>query len=351
MTPIRRPTAALVGLVAVTALAIGAGATLLLLPHDQPSALRTPAVTAAVPVETRDDVDERQVQLVPQTGSARTIVSPRSGVLTALSCSAGGEISSGDVIATVDGDPVVALATTVPLWRALGVGDRGDDVRGLQSELARSGASVTVDGTFGVGTQRAVRAFLAARSVPMAATDPVPVDAVAWIPAPRVPTEGCQGVVGSRVDSGDELVRLPVELQSIRLDKPPLDASPGDRVVSVADVTVGITPEGMVTDPADLSRLAATREYAASRGQETPTISARWSLAEPVRVSVVPPGALVDLRDGTACLHPVDTSGTALPPVLVDVVGSQLGQSFVVPPDGVSVSSVTPHPDGGVSCR
>lgn len=351
MTSSRLPSASVVGLVAVTALAIGAGAVLLVFPPDQPSALREPEPAAAVPVETRDDVDERQVQLVLQTGSPRRIASPRPGVLTGLSCSTGGEISSGDVVATVDGSPVVALATAVPLWRALTLDDRGDDVRGLQAELARWGVPVAVDGTFGAGTRRAVRSFLVARGVTMAPSDAVPVDAVTWLPSPQVRAEGCEGVVGSRVDSGDELVRLPVELQSARLATLPLDSSPGDRVVTVAGVTMAVSPEGVVTDPADLARLASTPDFVAAADDEAPSVSVRWSLAEPVRVTVVPPTALVDVGDGTTCLQPVDDSGTPRRPVRVDVVGSQLGQSYVVPADGAAVTSVAPRPDGRITCR
>lgn len=351
MKPTRLPSATVVGLVAVTALAIGAGAVLLLVPPDQPSALRPPTPAEAVPVETRDDVDERQVQLVLQTGSPREIVSPRAGVLTGSSCSTGGDISSGDVVATVDGNPVIALATAVPLWRGLDLDDRGDDVRGLQAELARLGVPVTVDGAFGVDTRRAVRSFLTAKGVAMSAIDAVPVEAVTWLPAPRVRAEGCEGVVGSPVDMGDELIRLPVELQAARLEKLPLDASPGDRVVTVAGVTTPVSAEGAVTDPTDLARLASTPDYASVVDDDAPAVTARWSLAEPVRVTVVPPSSLVDVRDGSACLQPVDDSGQPRQPLLVDVVGSQLGQSYVVPHGGTPVTSVVPRPDGSLTCR
>lgn len=351
MKPMRLPSASVVGLVALTALAVGAGAVLLSIPPDQPAALRSPAPAEAVPVDTREDVDERQVQLVLQTGSPRRIVSPRPGVLTGLSCSTGGEIASGDVVATVEGRPVVALATAVPLWRGLDLGDRGDDVRGLQAELARLGAPVAADGTFGADTRRAVRSFLTTRGVTVASDDAVPVDAVTWLPAPRVRVEGCEGVVGSSVDSGDELVRLPVDLQAARLEKLPLDASPGDRVVTVAGVTTAVSAEGIVTDPTDLARLASTPDYASVVDDDAPAVAARWSLAEPVRVTVVPPSALVDVRDGTACLQPVDDSGEPRQPLLVDVVGSQLGQSYVVAPDGTPVTSVVPRPGGSLTCR
>jgi hypothetical protein len=78
---------------------------------------------------------------------------------------------------------------------------------------------------------------------------------------------------------------------------------------------------------------------------EATTLSAAFVLAAPITVSVVPPAALYALDGEHGCV----TSGDE--PLAVRIVGSELGQSFVVfdaadPPRTVDLS-----PRRGASCR
>lgn len=70
---------------------------------------------------------------------------------------AGTKVKEGDVLMTVNGRPVLALSGSVPMYRALGPGTSGDDVKQLQKALRRLGFEPgAVSGTFGQGTAAAV---------------------------------------------------------------------------------------------------------------------------------------------------------------------------------------------------
>lgn len=72
----------------------------------------------------------------------------------------GAEVKEGDVLMTVNGRPVLALQGTVPMYRALGPGMSGDDVKQLQKALGRLGFQPGgVTGTFGQGTAAAVTSW------------------------------------------------------------------------------------------------------------------------------------------------------------------------------------------------
>ncbi|MFD8143920.1 N-acetylmuramoyl-L-alanine amidase [Streptomyces sp. NPDC059708] len=58
-----------------------------------------------------------------------------------------------DVAARIGGDPAA------PVWPLLHTGDSGERVRALQHLLVRRGAGLTVDGSFGPATEKAVRDF------------------------------------------------------------------------------------------------------------------------------------------------------------------------------------------------
>ncbi|MFF3561352.1 peptidoglycan-binding protein [Streptomyces sp. NPDC002574] len=63
---------------------------------------------------------------------------------------AGSEVTEGDVLMQVSGRPVLVLRGSVPMYRTLGPGTSGDDVKQLQRALKRLGFSFgTVTGSYG----------------------------------------------------------------------------------------------------------------------------------------------------------------------------------------------------------
>lgn len=346
----RFPSVALLALGSMVVAAGTAAALVVVLPAEPPAALRTALPAATVRVTERTDADERHVQLALDTGAPRAVVTSRVGTVTASSCSTGAPLRSGSVIATVDGQPVIALATDGPMWRDLELGDRGDDVEGLQRGLVGLGADLTVDGVLGRGTIRAAHRFLAERGVAgeELARAGVPRDPFAWVPAAENTVQSCTAVVGAPVGADGVLVELPAELRGARIETLPVDPAPGGRVLRAGTVDVPIDARGVVSSAPALAAVAALPEYAAvvASAEGVPTLPGTWSLSRPRTVQVLPPTALWDLRGGGACVEP--TSGN---PLLVEVLGSELGQSFVRAPHGRALDRVRAAPDRSRSCR
>ena len=72
----------------------------------------------------------------------------------------GTTVAEGDVLMEVSGRPVLVFTGTVPMYRTLGLGTTGDDVKQLQAALKRLGLDPgPVDGTFGTQTADAVRTW------------------------------------------------------------------------------------------------------------------------------------------------------------------------------------------------
>ncbi|SFT24971.1 peptidoglycan-binding domain-containing protein [Streptomyces sp. ok210] len=70
---------------------------------------------------------------------------------------AGSEVKEGDVLMQVSGRPVLVLRGSVPMYRTLGPGTSGDDVKQLEQALARLGFdSGGTNGTYGQGDAAAV---------------------------------------------------------------------------------------------------------------------------------------------------------------------------------------------------
>jgi peptidoglycan hydrolase-like protein with peptidoglycan-binding domain len=340
----------LIALGSLLVAAAAAVAVVVALPVEPPAALATGTPAATVAVTQRSDADEHQVQLALDTGAPRAVVTTRSGTVTASSCTTGGVLRSGVEIARIDDVPVIAMATGTPLYRDLAVDDRGDDVRGLQQELARLGVPVTVDGIVGRGTLGAVRTFLRTHGV---ARSEVPEDTIersafAWIPAVETSVRTCTAVVGAPVGADGVLVELPAELRSARVEQLPGDAVAGARRVVVGQVRADVDERGVVVDPTSLVAIGALPEYGATvaSADGVPSLSASWSLRDPLAVRIVPPTALWDVHENHACVQPAEGE-----PLLVEVVGSELGQSFVRLEPGATLDRIRATPDRGRSCR
>jgi hypothetical protein len=341
------PLIALGSLLVAAAAAVGV---VVALPVEPPAALATATPADTVAVTERSDADERQVQLALDTGAPQAVTTTRSGTVTASSCTTGGVLRSGAEIARVDDRPVTAMASGTPLYRDLVLDDRGEDVRGLQQELARLGEPVTVDGIVGRGTLRAAQGFLLTHGFTRddLTEDTIERSAFAWIPSAETTVRTCTAVVGAPVGADGVLVELPAELRSARVEQLPSDAVAGARRVVLGQVHADVDERGVVVDPASLAAIGALPEYAATvaSADGVPSLSASWSLRDPLEVRIVPPTALWDVRDDHACVQPARGR-----PLLVEVVGSELGQSFVRPDPGVTLDRVRAVPDGGRPCR
>jgi hypothetical protein len=223
----------------------------------------------------------------------------------------------------IDGRPVIALATDVPLWRDLKAGDRGDDVLALRAALTTLGATVDAEGPVDAALIKAFVDLTApdggdAGADRAEAASAIERARVTWLPQPQVRLEQCGVRVGETVaegqawaTGGEGAAAQPVSL--------PEDATIGDRVLIAGDVRTALDASGRVTDPKAQDRLEALARESAIDGR----IPASVELAEPITVAAVPPGAVTAVGAGM-CVG--DSAGHVYP---VRVAGAQLGQSLI----------------------
>lgn len=318
------------GLAAAVLLAAGLTVGLTLAGSEDPAIARRPPTLSSVPVSGEVFDDARQVPMQAVLAPTTTLTVADTGRVTASACTPGAQMSSGSSPVTVDDRPALALATAAPLWRDLDVGSKGPDVTALQDELVRLGYPLTADGTYGPSTRSAVKDLFAQAGVAKSA-GALPVASVVWLPdaAPTVAT--CPLALGAAAVGGDDLVTVGGGLTSAAVTVPP-DASPGERIATFAGVSAPVSPGGMITDEAFLDAVSTDPLYLFTQSADAPAeagdLQVSFSLATPLDVAVVPPGAIYSLGAGSGC---VDSAGVAR---AVQIIASSLGKTYVIFEDG-----------------
>lgn len=130
-----------------------------------------------------------------------------AGTLTSVALAReGSAVSPGDVLYTVDLEPVVALHGSVPAFRDMRQGTQGDDVSQLQRYLVEAGYLRGVpDGKYGAATAAAVDRW--SGDLGVARSGGVPLGRVVFIPelpATLAPANDLRA--GTRVMPGEELL-------------------------------------------------------------------------------------------------------------------------------------------------
>lgn len=194
----------------VVGAAVGCGATAAVTLRGDGGGAAEPIVEEAVQlstatVEHRDLVEEVEWSGTLSAGTSTVVNAAGSGVVTAA-VEDGSTVERGDVVAVIGDEPVVALYGSVPMWRDLGYGDVGDDVRQLELNLVQLGfdpdGDVTVDDEFTTATQTMVEAW--EESLGLDATGTVLRSRVVVLAGPSVVTD--PAVVGSTARADAQLL-------------------------------------------------------------------------------------------------------------------------------------------------
>lgn len=337
-----------VALAVVCAVGAGFAVGVVLTEPEEPADLQGSADLTVVPVSDRVFDDARTVTLRVAVDDVASITTLAAGRVTASSCAPGAAVASGTTVVSVDGKALVNLATSVPLWRSLTVGDRGADVTALHAELIRLGYGAPDGDRVTRATITAFRDLARAIGAAEPVSSVIDDTAIVWLPAATVTVGTCEVEVGAALEPGDTLLDLPAGLASAVVAPLPADAVPGDRVLVVDGQPVPVGPDGSVTDPAALQVLAQSRTLAeaVAVAPDAPQLSLVWSLATPLTVLVVPPSAVVGLGGPATCVEADDGQARS-----VTIVGSQLGQTFVTPAAGAApFDNVQVTPDASVTC-
>ncbi|GAA3747128.1 hypothetical protein GCM10022225_33640 [Plantactinospora mayteni] len=315
-------TALLAGL---TLLGTGGATGFLLRPASAPQSLRTATEVTSAPVGREELVDERTVKVSLTKSPAPPLVVGFAGRVTSTSCRPGTPLRSGRAVARIDNTPLIALATSVPLYRDLDRGDRGGDVRALQRELARLGHRVNTDGRYDRGTAEAVRKLQKAAGVSRP-DGRITATEILWLPAASVSPDSCELVQGGYVSSGQTYAKVAPRLTAVVVESMPSGAVAGKRVIELMGVIGPLDTDGTATDPKFLAKVAGTQEYRlAQRADEEPELTAVLALADALPTLKVPPGALFGVDGDTGCVQSGDRAHA------VTIVGSKLGATLVAP--------------------
>ncbi|MFC8190040.1 peptidoglycan-binding protein [Cellulomonas sp. NPDC057328] len=324
-----------VALGAVALLAAGGVTGAVLAPERAPTTLVGTSAPARVPVGHERFDDARTVTVAVERSPSTPLTVRDEGLVTRSACAPGTVLASGTSPFTVDDRPVVALATSQPLWRDLGAGARGPDVTALQEELARLGHPVRADGTYGRATAAAVTSLLRGLGVDRP-TGALAARSVLWLPAPQVTVGECAVGPGQTVGT-EPVATTAAAVTALTLTEQPAGLVPGDRVVRSNGAQAPVGADGRVTDPALVAAFTASPEWRHAQdgsGQDpqqtaSPAATVEHALATPVDAHVVPPSAVYDLADERGCV--LGDAG----PVAVRVVASSLGTTLVVAEDAV----------------
>jgi hypothetical protein len=243
----------------------------------------TAAANANVATVTRRDLSRvEELDGTVGFGTESPLVLPLAGTLTSLP-QPGDVIDEGSVVAEIDGQPVIALTGTSPMWRDLDSGvDDGDDVLALEQALDRLGFAadheVTVDGDFTDATRQAVEDLQAAYG--QDDDGAITLGEIVFIDGPlRVADVG--GVPGQQSNEAAIVVTSPN--QTVRVD------------LDVADATLLAVGDTVTVELEDGSKTPGT---VASIGEASTGQSGETTL--PVEVTVdggvaLPEGSPVDV--------------------------------------------------------
>ncbi|WP_426625086.1 peptidoglycan-binding protein [Leifsonia sp. McL0607] len=290
-----------------------------------PDSLQKPTAPPTLGLQETEFRDERSMGLTADVDRTAAIALNTSGMVTASSCVSGGTLESGGVIAHIDAAPIVALASTTPLFRDLAPGDEGTDVEALRQALRGLGFDVDAEGTYSAAVRDAVRQVQRLAGI-APADGSLRLASVAWLPARSVAVSSCEVTVGERYELGSPVAEVPGTLRSLTLVTGEATVVvPGDRTIRLGAQEFAMPESGAIVDRAVLDVVAASPEYQANaaKTKDSPlSVSAR--LVTPLRVVAVPPGALVG---GAADMRCVQLEGGATAPVRI--VASRLGSSFV----------------------
>lgn len=266
-----------------------------------------------------------------------------AGVVTSIDVDAGESVSSGTVLYTVDLRPVVVARGAVPMFRPMGPGAEGEDVRQLQEMLRDAGQyGGSLDGMFGGGTANAVGDWQRSRGARV--TGVVDVGDVIFVPdlPMRVTLDASVISRGAMLSGGETVLKGLTSAPSFEIP-----VTEGQAALTPAGTRVEITaPDGKVWDAAAQEQVRSDdgairvrlgpQDGGSVCGQscaEVPPLGktplrSRIIVVEEVRGLVVPSAALVTTADGTTAV--LDAKDRRIP---VTVLASANGMSAITGAD------------------
>ncbi|MDR1078343.1 MAG: hypothetical protein LBL55_06750 [Propionibacteriaceae bacterium] len=323
----RRPWAgSFVVLGLVCALAVGLGVGLWLVPPPVPSDLAAGERPTTAAVSSQSFDDERTVRVAFDVAGRTPLITGARGVVTATSLTGPGQLTSGAVALWVEGRPVLALHTGVPLYRNLALGTRGADVAALNQELNRLG--LLADGTGDSFTQATRAAWLEAQlraGVPERSAE-LSLEKVMWLPAAETAVAEWSVTLGGPVPMDGVVGQVNGAPTQLNLSLPGGDELvEGERILVLFGQETRVIGLDPVTNPQFLAALANQVQFRDLMLQQGGPLEASGliRLVSGIEAWRVPPTALFGIEGRLGC---VEVAGRAVP---VRILGSGMGASLV----------------------
>ena len=232
----------------------------------------------------------------------------------------GASVGLGDVLYTVDSQPVVALSGVLPAWRSLSTSsDDGPDIQQLENSLVSLGydpdATVVVDNAFDAKTKAMVERWQ--EGLGIEATGTVELGSVVFLPTTTT-VSNVSAKVGDLVGDGDTIVTLAAATQDVVIDVPDGDES---FVVPGLEVTLGtatgtisllrsVERDGAVVVQAVITP-SAPIEGVANGATISVTITRDALPGDAANVLIAPAEALLSHIDGTYAVQVQGADGVA----------------------------------------
>lgn len=227
----------------------------------------------------------------------------------------GAAVGLGDVLYTVDSEPVVALSGALPAWRTLTAdSDAGPDIQQLESSLVSLGydpdGTVVVDNVFDDDTEAMVERWQEGLAVED--TGEVALGSVVFLPTTTT-VSNVSASVGDLVSDGDTIVTLAAPAQDVVIDVPD-----GTEAFIVPGLEVGL---GSGTGTVSLLRSTERDGAVVVQAVITPTAAIEGAInGSAVKVTVqfdavddvliVPADALLSKIDGSYAVQIKAADGT-----------------------------------------
>jgi hypothetical protein len=317
-------------------------------PTDPPTSTTVPSTCTTVPVDTSVPGGGAPAGGLPGGGAPGGGISgggaggssvSGSGTTTSITervtslPAVGATIELGDVLYTVDGEPVIALTGSLPAWRSLSTSsDDGPDIAQLELSLAALGydadGSLVVDDEYDSATAEAVEAWQT--GLGRDATGEVELGDVVFLPSTVTVTE-LDTTVGADVTEADQILHVSGSAQQVVAavtDDVESVVVPGLQVQLVTDagLVAGVVTllrsvaadDGTVTVEAVIT---PTTEMAAQANGST--VDVTIAIDGPTDAITVPADAIVSRLDGTYAVEVRDDTGDHWVTVeVIDVRGS-----------------------------
>lgn len=333
----------------ITVAILGAVIGALLFPVNAPLSLRThaPEQTYTSEIVTFDDPQTVQVSL--RIGADVPLSSLLGGRLTRSDCIEGTGISSGSSPLSIDGQALLALNTSMPLWRNLTYGDTGPDVLALRQSLIALGIEIPSEGSVDSKLIASVSAlFLGFESSRTRLTE-IPFERIVWIPEQKVLLNKCLLHVGEIIEPGSNFASIQGQLLAVQIVDFPTSPLSGLRSLEVMGVQVQLDENSSSVNDAALETIRNSPEYKSAISATEKFDAVRPGiirLVSPLKLTAVSPVTLFGIEGKTACVK------SEIATYKVTIVGSKFGQTFINPVSGKeAIPRVLTMPTGQESCE